>query len=101
MDIHGTFTMLGKHECPVKGTIITDEDMHEVQDILVGNLRLSDLEPGIEFRFVADDDEVYLDDWSPTPGTGCCMSLPLYLAGEPEYDGCVVGHDPYHPEYTT
>ena len=83
MELKGIFTLLEGVESPIPGTIITDEDMDEIIDIIAGDNRLHNLIPGAEFRFEAEDGEVYLDDWSSTPGTGCCRSLPLHLAGEP------------------
>ena len=83
MELHGVFTLLEGVESPIAGTIITDEDMDQILDIIAGDNRLNNLIPGAEFRFEAEDGEIYLEEWSPTPGTGCCRSLPLYLVGEP------------------
>ena len=63
MKIHGKFTLLESVQ-PIKGTIITDDDTDEILDIIARDIRLKDIIPGAEFRFEAEDGEVYLDNRS-------------------------------------
>ena len=83
LEIHGVFTYLDGIKCPATGVIITDEDGHEVFDIHVAGRNIQDLQHGSEFRFVDLNGDTHIDSWSVTPGTGCSMSFPLHLVGEP------------------
>lgn len=83
MNVKGYFTKLGEFDCPLPGIIETDNETQEVTNIVTSKVTIDNLTGGTEFRFVADDGEVYLDDWSHTKNTNSCTSRPLFLVSEP------------------
>ena len=83
MNIKGYFTRIGEFHCPLPGIIETDNETQEVTNIVTSKVTINNLAGGTEFRFVADNGEIYLDDWSPTKDTNSCASRPLFLVNEP------------------
>lgn len=91
--LNGRMIQFNGEQVSLPTTIILDSETDEPEiiemKIVFGekkSLSLGGIILGTEFMFEEDDGERYMDEWSPTPGTGGCRSLPLLLVNAPPED---------------